>query len=258
MTRIIVINIDEAKDRWEYISKQLSEMGLVAERFDAVNGKKQNHPLFERYDDRLRQKRKGNSLNPGQLGCFASHFLVWQRCLELGEPVIVLEDDVTLVGERLEEFLEVADKLDDRIECVRLFNNKTKHHKAIPYAAFGKLAIVKYTKGPMSAMGYYLTPKGAQKLISNADKWFLAVDMYMDRFWVNRVECFGTIPECVKHDYIFDSMIGYEDKRKRPFSTRARRELFSLTEHIRRFLHNLKFRTYHSGQPHPVRNERTV
>ncbi|MBW4934799.1 glycosyltransferase family 25 protein [Marinobacter sp. F4206] len=253
-----MINIDDAKDRWEHISRQLSEMGLVAERFAAINGRKQNHPLFERYDDSLRKKRKGDSLSLGQLGCFASHFLVWKRCMELDEPVIVLEDDVTVVVERLDEFLEVAGKLDDRIECVRLFNNKTKHHKVIPYAVFGDLAIVKYTKGPMSAMGYYLTPKGAHKLISNADKWFLAVDMYMDRFWVNDVECFGTVPACVKHDYIFDSMIGYEAKPTRSFSTRARRELFSFTENTRRFLHNLKFRTHHSGLSHPVRNERTV
>ncbi|MBW0148529.1 glycosyltransferase family 25 protein [Marinobacter arenosus] len=253
-----MINIDDAKDRWEHISRQLSEMGLVAERFAAINGRKQNHPLFERYDDRLRQKRKGDSLSLGQLGCFASHFLVWKRCLELGEPVIVLEDDVTVVGERFGEFLDVAGKLDDRIECVRLFKNKTKHHKVFPYASYGNLAIVKYTKGPMSAMGYYLTPKGAHKLIANADEWYLAVDMYMDRFWVNNVECFGTVPECIKHDYLFDSMIGYEDKPKRTLSTRTRRELFSLTENTRRFLHNLKFRIYHSGQPSPVRNERTV
>ena len=28
-----------------------------------------------------------------EMGCFASHYLLWQRCIKLGEPIIVLEHD---------------------------------------------------------------------------------------------------------------------------------------------------------------------
>ena len=258
MTRIIVINLDEAEARWEHISQALRERGLTAERFSAVNGKKQNHPLFERYDDELRKKRKGDALTRGQLGCFASHFLVWKQCVELNEPLLVLEDDITVIDDRLNRFLELVHELDDRVECVRLFKNNTKHHKVIPYTSLGDLAIVKYTKGPMSGMGYYLTPGSARKFISNADKWFLAVDMYMDRFWTNKVECFGVIPECIRHDYLFESMIGYAARPKRSLSMKIRREVFSLVESTRRFLHNLQFRMSCWGRLRPAPKEEMI
>lgn len=31
---------------------------------------------------------------PGVKGCFMSHYLLWQKCIELGEPIMIFEDDV--------------------------------------------------------------------------------------------------------------------------------------------------------------------
>ena len=35
-------------------------------------------------------------MTPGELGCFASHYLLWEKCLELNEPIVVIEDDAQL------------------------------------------------------------------------------------------------------------------------------------------------------------------
>ena len=29
-----------------------------------------------------------------EMGCFASHYLLWKKCVELNEPIVILEDDV--------------------------------------------------------------------------------------------------------------------------------------------------------------------
>ncbi|WP_025452269.1 glycosyltransferase family 25 protein, partial [Helicobacter pylori] len=31
----------------------------------------------------------------GELGCYASHYSLWQKCIELNEAICILEDDIT-------------------------------------------------------------------------------------------------------------------------------------------------------------------
>jgi glycosyl transferase, family 25 len=240
---ILVINIESAEERWQNVSRQLKAYWKHVQRFDAINGKAFDHPLFENYDSVLRQKRKGGELSRGQLGCFASHYRAWEKCVLISSPVIILEDDITLIEPEFSDFYSKVHLLDSRFECVRLFANNSKSHSEIPVEDSPGIGIVKYTKGPMSAMGYYLTPSGAKKLISNSKPWFLPVDIYMDRFWQNGVECFGLTKPVVKHEHIFESMIGYEkDRPKRPLALTLKREWFAVFEISRRFLHNLRFR----------------
>ena len=40
---------------------------------------------------------EGYQLSPAELGCFLSHYRLWQVCCELNQPVIVLEHDAKLV-----------------------------------------------------------------------------------------------------------------------------------------------------------------
>jgi GR25 family glycosyltransferase involved in LPS biosynthesis len=37
---------------------------------------------------------KGKLSRPGVIGCFYSHYALWQRCVELREPIMIFEDDV--------------------------------------------------------------------------------------------------------------------------------------------------------------------
>ena len=32
--------------------------------------------------------------SPGEIGCFDSHFRLWEKCVELNEPILIFEDDV--------------------------------------------------------------------------------------------------------------------------------------------------------------------
>ena len=67
----------------------------------------------------------------------------------------------------------------------------------------------------MSTTGYYLTPAGTKKLLAFTNEWYLAVDIYMDQFWINNVTCYGTIPACLTNDPQFYSEIGYEKKKEK-------------------------------------------
>lgn len=36
----------------------------------------------------------GKMSRPGVIGCFYSHYSLWRKCVELGEPIMIFEDDV--------------------------------------------------------------------------------------------------------------------------------------------------------------------
>ena len=249
MINIFVINLKRSESRWRNIERQLKQSGLKADRFEAVDGHAGQHPLFSRYDDKLSRLWKGRPLSPGQLGCFASHFLIWEECVRLDTPVIAIEDDAVIEPSIFHDFLAAVESFPKALECIRLFTNHSKHHSIIPVRNYRTFSIVKYTKGPMRATGYFITPGGAAKFLHNAERWFLPVDITMDRFWINGVECYGIQPPCISNDPSFKSTIAVEDiqRKKRSMVLRLRRESFSAKESLAKSLHNFKFRVSLSG-----------
>jgi glycosyl transferase family 25 len=244
MIKVYVINLARATERWEHICRQLKPLRDCVDirRFDAVDGRNESHPLFERYDDSISKRWKGSSLSQGQLGCFASHYLVWQECLRVNEPVIVLEDDAVLMREQLRRFIDQIPALHTRFECLRLFRNHSKHHQAWPVETIGTAQVVKYTKGPMRGTGYYLTPVAAKKFLDASAIWFLPVDMTMDRFWQNKVECYGVMPPIISNEPTLESTIGYELRRqKKGLTVKFFRELFAIRELVGKHWCNTAF-----------------
>ncbi|GHA43903.1 glycosyltransferase family 25 protein [Photobacterium aphoticum] len=242
MSDIFVINLEASVDRRDNIARQLNTLKLPFHIFPAVNGHKEQHPLFDLYDDQLSQQYRGKSLSRGQLGCYASHYLLWQKCVENDKPIIILEDDALIYSEPFMEFISILPTLDPSIECLRLFDNKRRAFSSWPIIEQKGLSIHKFTRGHMSTTGYYLTPNGAKKLLTHSTRWYMAVDIYMDRFWINQVECYGTVPACLTNDPKFDSEIGYGSKTKRSMYCRLKRETFNLFELCRREYHNTCFR----------------
>ncbi len=238
--KVVVLTLRQATERQARIKKLLDDAGVDFEFSWGVDGQKEKGPSVDMYDEPKRLRTKGNPLSQGQLGCYSGHYNVWQSCAKENRKYVVLEDDVVFEPDGLVSFLKAARSLPPHYECVRLFKNKTRNHKEYEIAEVGQFKILRYTKGPMSSMGYYLTPEAARKFMASADPVFLPVDIYMDRYWVNDVVCLGLSPAFVSHDYHFESMIGYEPKSgRRPWFIRLNRELFTVSERLRRFFYNL-------------------
>jgi hypothetical protein len=54
----------------------------------------------ERYHYNIAERQRigedhiGKLSRPGVVGCFYSHYALWQKCVDLGEPIMIFEDDV--------------------------------------------------------------------------------------------------------------------------------------------------------------------
>ena len=96
--KIVVINLDYRKDRYE--SFQKNNPNLVYERFPAVDGNKISYSKLlstgfdvnHTWTDPILHTK----LTKGEVGCFLSHWHIWNKCIEKNEPLIVLEDDAIL------------------------------------------------------------------------------------------------------------------------------------------------------------------
>jgi GR25 family glycosyltransferase involved in LPS biosynthesis len=54
--------------------------------------KKHRYEIIER--QLIGEKDVGKLSRPGVIGCFYSHYGLWKKCVELGEPIMIFEDDV--------------------------------------------------------------------------------------------------------------------------------------------------------------------
>ncbi len=234
---IFIINLASSTARKANITRQLADLGLAYTLFPAIDGRKEEHRLFSKYDNELNQHYRGKALNKGQLACYASHYLLWQKCVELNRPIIVLEDDALLYPEPFLEFVNNMDRLSHQFDCIRLFKNKRKVFSSCKVSRLVTVEIHRFNQGHMSTTGYSLTPNGAKKLLQHSEHWHMPVDLYMDRYWVNGVECYGTVPACMTNDPRFDSDIGGGEAEPRGLVVRCRREWFNLSELARRTLH---------------------
>lgn len=248
-TDIIVISLQRAAERRASIERQLSEMGLAFSFFNAVDGKL-GHELFSHYDTKKAKLIGEIPLSDGHLGCYSSHYLVWQQCVESGRPIIVLEDDALLYQAQFLRFLKHASELPAELECVRLFESKSRNRASwLVYRSNG-LSIAKFLRGHKSATGYYLTPAAAKKFLMHGQHWAEPVDIEMDQFWANDVECFGVLEPCLTHNPDFRSAIdeGVDTAKARRGFMRVRWRLYMLGGKIVRNIHNLRYKAKLKGR----------
>ncbi len=75
-------------------NRELSESEVkIAIRPEYWDEFKQNY-TWKIYERQRIGTDEGKMKRPGVVGCFYSHYGLWQRCVELGEPIMIFEDDV--------------------------------------------------------------------------------------------------------------------------------------------------------------------
>ena len=145
--------------------------------------------VFEKMKEAKKQNR-------GMQGCFLSHYQLWEKCLELNEPILIFEHDALIIRPLPENFLD-------------LFT----HHAILDYACHypdyeeivlrdGPLKITNYPfienvpatyKGMNSSHvkgshAHAIKPAGARKLIDNVKRYgFVASDMCVNQFYTSYI-----------------------------------------------------------------------
>ena len=241
---IYIINLEKSKDRREFISNQFNNLSKKIDYkfFKAVYGKEEfNHPLFSKYNEKKRFARKGHYMSLSQLGCFASHYLLWQKCIEVNQGIIVLEDDAIIHSNFLEalEFIS-SDKNHFEFLWLSPPAPAKRNQKGKMIYSLDKIEITRYKEGWGNATGYFITPKSAKKLLDYCEEWILDVDIMMERYWENKVDYLALSPFCVEPDLSKESNIPVDKKQgKRSLIVKIKRELYKVQDTIKKFKYDL-------------------
>lgn len=237
--KVFIINLERSLDRKEHMQKQIQklfEKNLSLKNklefifFKAIDAKNKEHLEFKDHFPWWGSWVLGRELSDGEKACFASHYKLWQECMKLDEPIIILEDDVEFSNEFLNNGVEYIDELlKSKYEYIRLcylFDKRLYFLNESGYClSFEKLA---------GAQGYVLQVSAAMKFLKCAKNWIYAVDDYMDMFYKHNVLNIVKKPLLLKHDCRIESSISQAGRLflKAKFYRKIIREIFRLYRNI--------------------------
>ncbi|GAA8535423.1 hypothetical protein HpDR59_04480 [Helicobacter pylori] len=140
MTQVYIISLKESQRRLDtekfvLESNEKFKGRCVFQIFDAISPKHQDFEklLQELYDSSSLLKSDWfhsdycyQELLPQELGCYLSHYLLWKECVKTNQPVVILEDDVTLESHFMQA---LEDCLKSPFDFVRLYGHYWGGHK---------------------------------------------------------------------------------------------------------------------------------
>lgn len=239
---IVIVNLARSTERKAAMTALMDLLGLPYSFFEAIDGRAGRHALFDRFDSRLAEIRRGFTLTPGELGCYASHYLLWERAVREDRSLLIFEDDIALNDNFLAAYRAAAETI-GKYGLLRFSGHKQRPWAKVATVDAG-LNIVRLKIGPHGTSCYAVSPQAAKKLMETADVWFEPVDCHLDRFWTHGVNCYGFSPWPVTHmaETAAQSEIwqgAQREKKSRRF--RKLRALYRARDDVSRFFSNMRF-----------------
>ena len=117
----------------------------------------------------------------GQQGCFLAHFQLWQKCLELNEPIVICEHDGVFVRPLPDNILKFEHVL--RLEPFRHWKDDYEENikNSLNKEVVIETAPTEFKTHYVGYYGYAIKPQGAKRLIKRAQrKGVKSVDRFID------------------------------------------------------------------------------
>jgi len=197
-TSIRVINLDRSVDRRQAFMQMAGGTKLDWAFFPAHTGI--TEPL--QYDDRVAARRCGRSLSRAEIGCYTSHFKLWEWLANSDyDQAIIFEDDV-IVDWAIIEKLAINRFSDYGINLVRLHVLYPFHFKIVKYRLFSpNNQLIRVVGMVVGAVAYLLTKAAARTLVSNYSIVAAPLDWVIARYWEHRIigYCIFPFPVIERH-----------------------------------------------------------
>ncbi|VDO36454.1 unnamed protein product [Haemonchus placei] len=164
--KIYMINLKRRPERRARMERIFEILGVDATYWEATDG--QNLPtnyqyrILPGYMDPYHKR----PIKAGEIGCFLSHYRIWQDVVQLGlSRIVVFEDDLRFTDGGLERIKEVLEDLDvSKMEwdLIYLGRKKQADQEELWVRNHRHLSTVGYSYW---TLGYILSAEGARRLI---------------------------------------------------------------------------------------------
>lgn len=205
--KLFVINLEKAQERRERVTEKLAEIGMECEFFAAVNGfEGLPEELAAKPDDDYRIKYRGRPLTPGEKGVYASHYLLWKKCIELGEAIAIFEDDF-LPTPFFAQVIAKLPELHERYDYLRLEPQDTNFSNKMVENTPDGFQVVMWMDNAGGARGYSITPNAARRFVEESETWLCAVDNFIGEPYKHHIPSMGVLPYAVYNPADMESQI---------------------------------------------------
>ncbi len=239
MPPVFVINLPDSAERRDRLSQRFKALGVVFHLFPAVNGKSLDLTALANYPLEKRLRHYGKPLSPGEIGCYLSHYQLWQKLL-VGphEQMVIVEDDIEIPDD-FPEILQSLQTVSVPWEMIRLFGTRPRPATRIQ-DLYGAYHLARLKNVPSGACAYVLNRRGAEKLVAAGKEILIPVDTLMDRYWEHGLQIYAVQPYPISHRNLHRSDIDHVSQRKdlhqrKTFEVIWRKKLRRLGDHWGRF-----------------------
>jgi glycosyl transferase family 25 len=179
-----VINLERSNDRWLHIHKHLSDLGIVHQRVDAIDG--QLHSLNNSGYDVVRNKNEYFApLKNTEIACHLSHIKALKQFLNdpSVEYALILEDDVELL-EGLESLMPLCHWLGcNEGGVLKLYSKRNIFGTTLGYVS--NTDIIKPWRITLGFQAHLWNRLAAQEFINKNVSFYQPVDVELQFAWRN-------------------------------------------------------------------------
>lgn len=157
---MIVVKDNEASEYYaNYCVGSWETIGLKVQRFDAITPKdlkNLNQIRWKEYSTQIKYEKLNikAKITDTEKACFYSHYMLWKKCIDQKEPILVIEHD---------SYLECPENLWFDSECGMIFYDKASMGAYVIFPWFAKLAI-DYLKRTKVGGGPYAILEGCARV----------------------------------------------------------------------------------------------
>ena len=218
--KIFVINLDSRVDRKEYMLQQLKQCGLPFQFVSAVRGselQKKHRRFYRRF---LSYKSIGRELVDNEIGCYWSHYSVWERIVadEIKEAII-FEDDV-IISEMFKTIIDHrASWIPNNWGIINLAWDTNDHHvyENIEHiCCFPDYKLFRFPIHVDRTACYMLNTASAKVLLNKALPIYRPVDSFLGSTKNHGLSIFGIMPRLAIWNDSFPSSILSVDNSSHP------------------------------------------
>ncbi|HFQ4922304.1 TPA: glycosyltransferase family 25 protein [Vibrio vulnificus] len=235
--KIFVVSLSSSVERRERMQRQLDQLQIEFEFFDAVDGSKPNFLNSDKVDNALTYSRKGYQLKNGEVACFSSHYELWKVCISLNQPIIILEDNVD-ISEDFPQLIEPLNRVIRQFDYVKLAATLPVKFNPIKQI-ISRYSIGQYGKKTCGTTAYAVSPEAAKQFILHAEKFIEPVDDYLEKPWRHGVKTYSIAPSLFQRAQIASTISSSSNHRKAKSGlsklNKFRVELYRTYESVMRF-----------------------
>ncbi|MBI2257154.1 MAG: glycosyltransferase family 25 protein [Proteobacteria bacterium] len=232
-TKVFVVSMANATDRQQRFTERAAGANVPWSFFDAYT---KLHPTLV-YDETEALLTHGRPLRPGELGCYSSHYAIWEQLVEDDvDQYVVLEDDVIVDWEYLKKIIE-TDLSAFKIDYLRLYYKYPVRQIVLMNAFVDRSrSLVELSDFAYGTQGYLITKVAAARLLRHCRVVRRPIDDELDRSWAHGVRNLAVFPFPLIEES-GTSIIGASRFEKYPMPAHLR-----IQRRIRRFVERMRLR----------------